>query len=152
MEISLSSSGVQITSEKKNILLSEATATIDDLQIDFPGEYEKSGILVHVTELDTHLVYELRIEGRMVAYVPTGITEGTEALSNALENIDILILPGSKETTKLSEFLDARIVIPYGESRDQFLIAFGQNLEPQDKYKPKEADFDGESTMFVYLA
>ncbi len=152
MELSFIDSHIQILSEKKTILLSKEGTKIWDLLIDFPGEYEKSGILVHVTDVWGILVYELRIEGRMIAFLPEWITESSESLGNALENIDILLISGSKETTKLSEFLDARVVVPYGEWRDQFLASFWQDLESVALYKTKEADFDGENTLFIRLS
>lgn len=151
MEILEKNSHIEISSEKKTIVLEGQSIVVDEMKIDFPGEYEKSGILVHCLEINETLVYELRIEGRVIAYIPETLTTPTEELTGFFQNLDILVLNGTKDSTKLSELLDARIVVPYGEGKDTFLTTFGQALEPTDKFKPREIDFEGETTVFVRL-
>ena len=152
MEIIEKDSHIEISSEKKAIVLEGGGIQVDGMTIDFPGEYEKSEVLVHAMDLAGSIVYELRVEGRVIAYLPPTVTqESEEQLSAFFQNLDILVLAGSKESAKISEFLDARIVIPYGEGKDIFLTTFGQAIEAVDKFKPKEADFEGEKTVFVRL-
>lgn len=151
MEIIEQNSHIEIASEKKIIVLEGQTINVDGLKIDFPGEYEKSGFLIHAIEIGESLVYELRIEGKVIAYLSETVKETSEELSGFFQNLDILVLAGSKESTKISEFLDARIVVAYGEGKEIFLTTFGQAIEATDKFKPKEADFEGEKTVFVRL-
>ena len=66
--------------------------------------------------------------------------------------IDILLLAGGKSAVKVSEAIDARIVVPIGEDREEFLATVGQEIMPVDRYKPREADLESETTIFVYLA
>lgn len=151
MEIIENNAHIEITSEKKSIVLADEAIQVDGMNIDFPGEYEKSEILIHAAEFGNSIVYELRIEGRVIAYLPPSCREASEELSGFFQNLDILVLQGSKDAAKISEILDARIVVPYGEGKDSFLTAFGQAIEATDKFKPKEVDFEGESTVFVRL-
>jgi hypothetical protein len=61
---------IVISSEKKEITLAENKVVIDGMVIDFPGEYEKSGILTQVREENEKLYFTLQIEGKIVAYIP----------------------------------------------------------------------------------
>ena len=151
MEITLPNNTPTITTEKKIVSLGE-TLTIDGLEITLPGEYEKSGVLVQSKLIDGVLVHELQVERKIVWYVPSSITETSEGLIEFFHDLDVLFLSGSKGAVSLYESLEARVVIPYGEGRDVFLTAVGQGaLESVDKYKSKESDFDGETSVFVKL-
>lgn len=152
MEISLKDGAVAITSEKREILLGGGFVEIEGMRIDFPGEYEKSGILVHVMDHPSGLLFTLRMEDRDVAYVETDALEVTEAIADFYRDVDVLVLKGTKTAVKLFENLEARLVVPYGEERSAFLSALGQNVEAVAKYKTKELDFEGETTGFVHLA
>ena len=50
MELYEKDGRVAIVSEKREILLGDGFVEIEGMKIDFPGEYEKSGILVHVAD------------------------------------------------------------------------------------------------------
>lgn len=100
-------------------------------------------------EVEGKQLFTLRVEGKNIAYVPTDTLEVTEKVVDFLGNIDILILPGDKNATKIFENLEARMVVPYGEETPLFLSSLGQNIEMVDKYKTKEVDFEGEATVFV---
>ena len=154
MEISLVQNILTITTEKKQVLLGQDdTLTIDGLTIDMPGEYEKSGILLQTRRIDGILIHELQVERKIVGYIPASVTEASEWIIAFFDNLDILLVSGSKNDNKILEALESRVVIPYGESRDSFLQSVGQSeLEAIEKYKSKEADFGGETTIFVRLA
>lgn len=118
-----------------------------------PGEYEKSGVLLQTRLIGENLVHELQVERKIIGYVPAEILEPTDALIAFFEDLDVLLISGSKSDIQIFEALEARVVIPYGEFRDGFLQSIGQaSLEAVDKYKSKETDFSGESTVFVKLA
>ena len=152
MEITLQNSLPVITSEKKILSFMTDSISVDGMKIDFPGEYEKSGFGIQVTEVGS-LVYELQIEGKTVAFLPSTITEGDETLAGAFHDIDLLLVHSSKESVKLVELLEPRMVVPYGENIDALLLPLGQgSLESVDKYKTKEVDFEGENVVFVKLS
>jgi hypothetical protein len=151
MELYEKDGRIGITSEKREILLGDGFVEIEGMKIDFPGEYEKSGILVHVADHPSGLLFSLRMEDRDVAYVETDVLEITEEIADFFRDVDLLVLKGTKNAVKLFENLEARLVVPYGEEKDAFLAALGQNVEPTAKYKTREIDFEGEVTGFVRL-
>lgn len=152
MELSLiNPTQIKVISDKTEIVLSENNVRINDFTIDMPGEYEKSGVLVHTDFLDEKPVTLIRTENKNIAYLPFGVKEVTEEVVDFLWNIDILMLPGSKEQVKTFENLEAKVLLPSGENRTELLVALWQNVEAVSKYKTKEADFDGERTLFLLL-
>ncbi len=153
MEISLNQNILTIITEKKTVIFSPEWLEIDGLKIEMPGEYEKSGVLLQTRLIGENLVHELQVERKIIGYVPAEILEPTDALIAFFEDLDVLLISGSKSDIQIFEALEARVVIPYGEFRDGFLQSIGQaSLEAVDKYKSKETDFSGESTVFVKLA
>ncbi len=152
MEITLSQNTPVITTDKKLVQFQQENLIIDGLVIDTPGEYEKSGVLVHSVLVNGVLVHELQVERKIVGYIPTSITDTSEELMAFFGDLDLLLIGGTKEDIKIFETMEARLVVPYGESRDQFLMAVGQSaLESVEKFKSKESDFEGETTVFVRL-
>lgn len=150
MDITSRNNQIVITSDKKEIVFQSPTSIVlDGMTIDFFGEYEKSGFLATFHEVEGKNLFTLRVEGKNIAYVPTDTLEITEKVVDFLGNIDILILPGDKNATKIFENLEARVVVPYGEETPVFLSSLGQNIEITEKYKTKETDFEAESTVFV---
>lgn len=152
MDITSQNNQIIITSDKKDIIFSDASSiSLDGMIIDFHGEYEKSGFLTEFKEIEGTPLFTLRVEGKNIAYIPTDKLEITEKVVDFLGNIDVLILPGDKNATKIFENLEARMVVPYGEETPLFLSSLGQNIEMVEKYKTKEVDFESESTVFVRL-
>ncbi|NCP76807.1 hypothetical protein GW819_03445 [Candidatus Gracilibacteria bacterium] len=150
MDITSRDNQIVITSDKKEIIFSNPTSIVlDGMIIDFHGEYEKSGFMTTFHEVEGKPLFSLRVEGKNIAYIPTDVLEITENVVDFLGNIDILIIPGNKNSTKIFENLEARMVVPYGEETPLFLSSLGQNIEMVDKYKTKETDFEGEATVFV---
>jgi hypothetical protein len=65
-------------------------------------------------------------------------------------DVDVLIIRGSKESVKIFENIEARIVVPFWDGKDVFLNALGQHSESLKSYKVKwESSLD--STEFVNL-
>lgn len=150
MDITSRNNRIVITSDKKEIIFQSPTSIVlDGMIIDFFGEYEKSGFMATFHEVEGKPLFTFRAEGKNIAYVPTDTLEITEKVVDFLGNIDILILPGDKNATKIFENLEARMVVPYGEETPLFLSSLGQNIEMVEKYKTKESDFEGEATVFV---
>jgi hypothetical protein len=61
-----------------------------------------------------------------------------------------LIIRGSKESAKLFENIEAKLVVPYTESKDIFLNTLGQHIEEVASYKIK-AELSIDVTEFVNL-
>lgn len=153
MEITLNQNILSIVTDKKTLKFGAEGLEIDGLKIEMPGEYEKSGVLLQTRRIGENLVHELQIERKIVGYIPAEILEPTEDLVAFFDDLDILLISGSKSDIKIFESLESRVVIPYGEWRDGFLQSIGQaSLEAVEKYKSKESDFSGETTVFVKLA
>jgi hypothetical protein len=151
MEITLQNALPVIVTEKKSIQLWD-TLVIDWLEITLPGEYEKSGVLLNSKMVNGHLLHDLHIERKSVGFIPASIIECTEELMAFYGDLDILFIEWKKEDIKIFESLEARIVVPYGEQKDIFLLGVWQaELEGVDKFKTKESDFEGETTLFVKL-
>lgn len=150
MDITSRDNRIVITSDKKEIVFQDPSSIIlDGMVIDFFGEYEKSGFLATFHEVEGKPLFTLRVEGKNIAYVPTDTLEITEKVVDFLGNIDMLVLPGDKNATKIFENLEARMVVPYGEETPVFLSSLGQNIEMVEKFKTKESDFESEATVFV---
>lgn len=153
MEISLNQNVLTISTDKKLVTFGPEGLSIDGLAIVMPGEYEKSGILLQTRLIGESLVHELQVERKIVGYVPAEILEASEDLIAFFDELDVLLISGAKSDVQIFETLEARVVVPYGEFRDTFLQTVGQaGLEAVEKFKTKEADFSGETTMFVKLA
>lgn len=152
MEFLERNNSVVIISDKKEIIFSDDTLTLDGMTINFPGEYEKSGFLLSVMEEGGKLLFSIRVEDHDIAYMSTDTLEITEPIADFFSNTDILILPGTKNAAKIYENLDGRIVIPFGSEKNIFLSTLGQNnVEQVSRYKTKEIDFEGDNTVFVNL-
>lgn len=152
MEISLESNDrIRISSAGTDVLLGHDTFVLDGMTIDMPGEYEKAGILATVEKFGEALFAHLMVEGRSIAHVAAIVSEPDERLSEFLGDIDVLLLPGSKDAGKTVEKLESRIVIPYGELREQLLHSLGQAGEAIKKFKPKDSDFEATDVKYVYL-
>ena len=151
MEFLEKNSSLVIVSDKKEIAFSKSSLSLDGMTIDYPGEYEKSGFLVSVMEAGENLLFSVRIEDHDIAYIGTDSLEITEDIADFFNNTDILVLPGTKNAAKIYENLDSRIVVPYGEEKNILLSTLGQNVEGVARYKTKEADFEGDNTLFVNL-
>lgn len=139
-------------SNKKEITFNteKSSVAIDTFVIDFPGEYEKSGILAEVKEFDSTLCYSFTVDSKHLFIVTTDKLELKEEILSFFGDIDILIIIGTKDAVKIFENLEAKLVIPYGKAKDIFLNSLGQHIESVDTYRVKW-DLDGEKSEFVNL-
>ncbi len=123
---------------------------IDDYKIDFPGEYEKSWILLEVAEFQEKLFYSFLIEGKVVFVLFYDDFELKEEIISFFWDIDILLVVGSKNAPKIVENIEARVVIPFGEGKDLFLHTLGQHKEEIETFKLKW-EMWLENTEFINL-
>lgn len=141
-----------LTWDKKEILLwtTASHVSIDGLEVNFPGEYEKSEILLEVKSYNGNLYYNFSNEGNTVVYFFDENFEMKEEIMTFFWDVDVLIIRGSKESVKVFENIEARVVVAFGEGKDVFLNALGQHGEAVKSYKLK-ADTSLDMTEFVNL-
>ena len=141
-----------INSDKKEITLwkNSSSVSLDGLSVNFPGEYEKSEILLEVKDYNGELFYNFSLEGKTVVYFFNENFEIKEEIMSFFGDVDLLILRGSKESVKVFENIEARVVVPFGEGKDVFLNALGQHSEALSSYKLK-AESSLDATEFVNL-
>lgn len=153
LDIKYKNSDLIITDwEKKEISfnIDSKKVILDWFDISYPWEYEKSGILVEVKEYQEELYYNFLIDKKRLVIITKDNFELKEEILSFFGDVDILIIVGSKESAKVFESIEAKMVIPYGESKDMFLHTLGQNIEEVKSYKVKW-DFSLDSTEFVNL-
>ena len=151
MEFTFKNGNIIILSDKKEIILTPTTVTLDGLDIELPGEYEKSGCLMYAFSKNDERLYHFRTEGYWIAYIPTLINDiSTEAL-DFLGGIDILVMPGAKSMQPTLEKVEPELLVTYGESANEIALALGSLSEVVPKYKLKDADLSMEKTTCIII-
>ncbi|MDQ7009594.1 MAG: hypothetical protein Q9M94_04870 [Candidatus Gracilibacteria bacterium] len=153
LDIKYRKSDLIITDGDKNEIsfnIEKNQIILDGFNISYSGEYEKSGILVEVKKYGDNLYYNFLIEKKRLVIITQDIFDLKEEILSFFGDVDILIIIGTKEAAKVFESIEAKLVIPYGESKDMFLHTLGQNVEEVNSYKIK-GDFSLDSTEFVNL-
>lgn len=153
IEVSYKNNDLVITnSDKKEVSFDIASneVNLDGFDVSFPWEYEKSGILLEVKEYCDNLFYNFLIDWKHVLIVPCDNFDLKEEILSFFGDADILLIVWTKDATKVFENIEAKIVIPYGESKDIFLNALSQHLDEVTVYKQK-AELPIDRTEFVRL-
>lgn len=151
MEFSFEKWILSFVYEKAAVVFAEPIR-IDGYDIDYPWEYEKSGIIAEVRDYGDVQVTRFTAGDKTILFLPDTIESMTSQMTQFAGDVDILIVPGRKELQKIIESIDARVVIPYGPTKSALFGVFGQNLEPESKKVLKAGDYDDEHTLFVHLA
>nr|MDD3720388.1 hypothetical protein [Candidatus Gracilibacteria bacterium] len=140
------------SSAKKEIIFNLETkdVSIDDFSVSNQGEYEKSGILVEVKDYENNFFYSISVDGYHVFIITTDSFELTEDILSFFGDIDVLLLPGSKNSIKIYENIEAKVVIPYGEGKDVFFATISQHKDEVENFKVK-GEIMGDVTEFVNL-
>ncbi len=140
------------TSSKSKIILDTNSfeVSIDNLNVVHPGEFEKSGILLEVKKYAAKLFYSFTIEGKHLVIINDDVFDLKEEILSFFGDVDILIIIGSKESAKIFENIEARLVVPYGSWKTTFLTTLWQHIEEVKSFKVKW-DFSLDSTEFVNL-
>ncbi len=140
-----------LQSEKKDILFTEENITIDSLLLDMSGEYEKSGFMCHMLKYETFLVAHLRVEGYWIAYINMPKIELNPTLLEFLWSVDILVIPGSKESVWMIEQIDPRSIIAYWPQWHELSTSLGHSIESLDRWKLKETDLNTDKTACILI-
>ncbi len=123
---------------------------LDWFDVSFPGEYEKSNILVETKEYLENLFYHFLIDWRNLVIITEDSFEMKEEISDFFWDVDILVIIWTKEACKIFENIETRVVIPYWDWKDIFLNNLWQHSEETQLYKQRwELPFD--TTEFVNL-
>lgn len=150
MDFSLKNSQVTITSDKKEILLTPDTVILDGLDIELPGEYEKSGCLMYAWHKNDEKLYHFRTEWTWIAYIPSLLTDISPEALDFLGSVDVLVMPGAKSMQNVLEKVEPRMLVTYGDTAHEIATPLGAS-EIVVKYKLKEADMSSEKTGCVLL-
>ncbi len=144
---------ITIETKSKNRItldINNLDVKIDDLNVVYPWEYEKSWILLEVKEYSNILFYSFTIEWKHLLIITDDNFDLKEEISSFFWDVDILVIVWSKESAKIFESIEARLVIPYWDWKTTFLITLWQHIEEIDSYKVKW-EFSIDSTEFVNL-
>ena len=141
-----------VTGDKVNISIETQTNSvyIEDFDVSYPWEYEKSGILLEVKEYADKLFYHFLIDTKHVVIINSDKFDLKEEIVSFFGDVDVLFITGSKESAKIFENIEAKVVIPFGEGKDLFLNTLGQHIEEVKTHKVK-SDLPIDSTEFVNL-
>jgi len=139
-------------SENKQIVLNKEnlSVSLDWFEVNYPWEYEKSGILLEVKEYEKKLFYNFMMEQKHILVINNDNFELKEEILSFFGDVDILIIIASKESAKIFENIEAKVVIPYWDLKDIFLTTLWQNKQEEEIYKLKW-EFALDATEFVNL-
>ena len=153
IELSNKSGIITVVDGSKSKIIFDTSSlkvSIDDLDVVHPWEFEKSGILLEVKEYNETLFYSFTVEGKHLLIITSDSFELKEKILTFFWDVDILIIIGSKESAKIFESIEARLVVPYGDGKSTFLTSLWQHTEEVDSFKVKW-EFSLDSTEFVNL-
>ena len=143
---------VVLTTNKKEIVFNTKSDTVllDNYDVSYPWEYEKSWILLEVKDYESKLFYNFLVEWNHLLIVPSDNFEFKEEILSFFWDVDILYIFWSKNSVKVFENIESKIVIPYWEWKDLFLSTLWQHIEEIPVYKLK-SELPIENTEFVNL-
>jgi len=144
---------VTLKDKEKNKIVFDTNSgdvKIDDLSVVHPGEFEKSGILLMVKEYNNTLFYSFTMDKKHIVIITDDKFELKEEILSFFWDVDILVITWSKESAKIFENIEARVVVPYWEGKSTFLTTLWQHMEEVESYKVKW-EFSIDSTDFVNL-
>ena len=154
MEIRNKNNILEIESNSKSIIYfdeAKKQLKIDDLDVSYPWEYEKSGILLEVKEYSWELFYSFAVYSKHIFFVLTDNFELKEEIVSFFWDVDVLIIVWTKKSVNIFENIEARVVVPYWETKSIFLQTLGQNREEVSSFKLKW-EYSPDNTEFVNLA
>ena len=154
MEILNKSWIINIVSNSKKTVSFDTSSNavkIEDLDVTYPWEFEKSGILLEVKEYNEILFYSFTIDSKHLVIISNDEFEMKEEIMSFFGDVDVLIITWTKKWAEIFENIEARVVIPYWPTKQIFLSTLGQNEPELDTYKVK-GDMLDDVSEFVNLA
>lgn len=153
LELSQKNEVISMKTTSKSIInfnTQSLEVAIDELNVVYPGEYEKSGILLEVKEYNNILFYSFRVDSKHIVIIPNDTFDLKEEILSFFGDVDVLVIVGSQQSAKVFENIEARIVVPYGDGKQTFLTHLGQHTASVESYKIKW-EFSLDQTEFVNL-
>lgn len=153
LELSQKNEVISMKTTSKSIInfnTQSLDVAIDELNVVYPGEYEKSGILLEVKEYNNILFYSFRVDSKHIVIIPNDTFDLKEEILSFFGDVDVLVIVGSQQSAKVFENIEARIVVPYGDGKQTFLTHLGQHTPSVESYKIKW-EFSLDQTEFVNL-
>lgn len=153
IEIFNTNTSIQIKNSDNVIITCDtikADVSIWDYKIDFPWEYEKSWVLLEVLEYSEKLFYSFLVEWKVILVLFYDDFEMKEEVMSFFWDVDVLLVIGTKNASKIVENIEARVVIPFWEGKEVFLNTLGQHKEEIDSFKLKWEIWI-ENTEFINL-
>ena len=159
MEIKLKNNSIFIDKRKARLAfdIEKWIITITNLdtkesrEINKPGEYEISNILVYVKRFSDKIAFSMTIEWKTIVILNSTDIIIDKELTDFVWNLDILLLPAWKWANTIIEWLEPRIVLPFWDMVEDFYSRISKTPDFIKKYKSKESDFQSESTLFLAL-
>ncbi len=124
---------------------------IDNLNVVHAWEFEKSWILLEVKSYNNNLFYSFTIDSKHLVIITNDTFELKEEILSFFGDVDVLIIKWSKESAKIFENIEARMVVPYWDWKSTFLTTLWQHIDEVSSYKVKW-EFSIDSTEFINLA
>lgn len=131
-----------LNDKKIEINYSNNSVYLDWNFIDFPWEYEKSWILLEVKEYEEKFFYSFLIDGIVVSLILDDNFELKEEISDFLWDIDVLLIRWTKNSWKVIENIEARVIIPFWEWKDVLLNNMWQHKEEIEVFKIKSNEIE----------
>lgn len=144
---------IEIVSNSKNKIVFDAITKlvmIDNLDVTYPWEFEKGGILLEVKEYSNNLFYSFTIDSKHLVIISNDSFDLKEEILSFFWDVDVLVIVWSRESAKIFENIEARVVIPYWEWKQTFLTTLWQHSEEVSSYKIKW-DLSDDVSEFINL-
>lgn len=144
---------IEIVSNSKNKIVFDASTKlvmIDNLDVTYPWEFEKGGILLEVKEYSNNLFYSFTIDSKHLVIISNDSFDLKEEILSFFWDVDVLVIVWSRESAKIFENIEARVVIPYWEWKQTFLTTLWQHSEEVSSYKIKW-DLSDDVSEFINL-
>jgi hypothetical protein len=154
MEILNKSWIINIVSNSKEVVSFDANSNavkIGDLDVTYPWEFEKSGVLLEVKEYNGILFYSFTVDSKHLVIISNDEFEMKEEIMSFFGDVDVLVIIWTKKWAEIFENIEARVVVPYWPTKQIFLATLGQNEAEVDSYKVK-GDMLDDVSEFVNLA
>jgi len=127
-----------------------AETKIDWLSVTHPWEFEKWWILLEVKEYNKILFYSFTIDTKHLVIISNDSFELKEEILSFFGDVDVLVIVWSKESAKIFENIEARVVVPFWEWKQTFLTTLWQHTEELKSYKIKW-EMSDDTSEFINL-
>lgn len=140
------------SSSKEDLVIDTENKDVSvwDFSFSYPWEYEKAGILSEVKEYENKLFYSISLDSKHIVIIFDDSFELKEEILSFFGDVDVLFILWTKASAKIFESIEAKLVIPFSESKDIFLNTLGQHKEAINSYKIK-SDLSWDISEFINL-